>query len=88
MKKLITICLLATLSFADNCYEYGNKAQKYVSLMILASQNNNIQQLEQNYELFNLYIDLAIVNCNNDISESFIKSKQNIANIMKDIVQN
>ena len=84
MKTLATICIIATLSFGSNCIYYSEKARKHITLMELS---NNIESMQKHYIGFEYYVDLAIVECNGQLSDALIEMKTNVSKIMSEIKQ-
>lgn len=77
MKKLILICLLIIASNAETvCYQYLEKSFRYVEIMEDNNVNNDRAELRRNLILFNIYIDGAIIECDNKMSDDSFKIKQ------------
>jgi len=68
MKKLILCCLVATGLFADSvtCEFYAQKVSVSLNLMQLNMEDRDMNRLDDAYDDFKYYINLALANCTNN----------------------
>lgn len=79
MKKIFLLLLLCSGLFAnDLCTKSKDKANRSMEIMIIDIKNRDINSLRVNYEYFKAWIDMAIMNCD-DESDFLLDTKSKMA---------
>ena len=91
MKKLILLVGLSIGLVASNsmCVLYGDKATKGIRLITADLKNNDIQGARNNLVSSKIWLDAAIMECNDESYEIFMDYKTRllpkVENILKDM---